>query len=55
MRLDGQSDNETGTFNWVIWKASGIFDKLHGTGKTTVDYDGPYKFVGTLLGQLHID
>jgi hypothetical protein len=55
MRLEGQSTDETGTFNWMVWKASGIFAKLHGTGNATVDYDGPYEFVGTLLGKLHID
>ncbi len=37
MKLEGQSNDETGTFNWSVWKASGIFDKLHGTGKATVD------------------
>lgn len=55
MKLEGKSNDETGTFNWNVWKASGIFDKLHGTGNATVDYDGPYIFVGTLAGKLHID
>lgn len=55
MKLEGKSDDVTGTFNWIIWKGSGIFDKLHGTGKATVEYDGPYIFFAWLTGQLHID
>lgn len=56
LRIEGRSfNNITGVYSWSVWKASGMFDKLHGTGNGEVEYDGPYHFLDTMAGQAHID